>query len=309
MRILYAGVSDSQWFWAWNGPALANTWRIAFLPLYVLPAIVNVAFGAHRDIIRSTFFRDAALCQVFSIWSILYRSASFCALEPEPLPQAALPAIRAHTPMSAAVTSNFFMPHLLPACALETETADWIFALSDDARMISCVFLWGAHRDSFGLALDHRDHVLGEQLLRLDRLPVLDAAGIRRDRDLGQPLADLDRLPDPLDHVVRRADPDDVARDHLVVRRRRELLHDPRGVEAVAGRVERVGRRHRVLGQRRRVPLEEAAHVPLSLAPGELGVVVDVAGVDPDDVRRRAVLRAFRAVEVELVLERGVREQ
>ena len=52
-------------------PALANTWRIAALPLYVLPAIVNVAFGAHRVIIRSTFFRDAALCQVFSMLSIL----------------------------------------------------------------------------------------------------------------------------------------------------------------------------------------------------------------------------------------------
>src|SRR5437660_1470701 len=153
MRILYAGVSDSQWFWVWNGPALANTCRIAFLPLYVLPAIVNVAFG-----------------------------------------------------------------------------------------------------------------------------------GVRRDRDLRQPLADLDRLADPLDHVLRRSDPDDVAGDHLVVRRRGELLHDPRGIEAVAGGVERVDRRHRVLGQRRCVALEEAAHVPLRLAAREVAVLVGVAGVDPDGV-------------------------
>ena len=42
---------------------------------------------------------------------------------PELLPQALLLAIKTPTPMSAAVTSNFLMPHLLPASALKTETA------------------------------------------------------------------------------------------------------------------------------------------------------------------------------------------
>src|SRR5436305_14472946 len=147
MRILYAGVSDSQWFWGWNGPALADTWRIAGLPRYVCPAIVNVALGAHRLIIRSTFFCDAALCQVFSIWSILYRSASFCTLEPEPLPQAPLPAIRTPTPMSAAVTSNFFMPHLLPACASRRRRPARSSPSRHDGLTIHGICLRRAHRD------------------------------------------------------------------------------------------------------------------------------------------------------------------
>src|SRR6266571_5368937 len=198
--------------------------------------MVSVAFGAQRLIIRSRFFLDAALCQVFSIWSILYLSASFCALEPEPPPQAPLPAIKTPTPMSAAVTSSFFMPHPPTGrCSLNGDGRPDLRPSALDGLTISAVCLRPARaalsarldRDHPRLALDHGDDVLGEELLRLDRLPVLDAARVRRDRDLRQPLADLDRLADALDHVVRRPDPDDVAGDHLVVRRRRELLHDP----------------------------------------------------------------------------------
>ena len=47
----------------------------------------------------------------------------------------------------------------------------------------------------------------------------------------------------------------------------------------------------------------------LCLAPCRVAVLVDVAGVDPDDVRLGAVLGALGAVEVELVLERGVGQQ
>src|ERR1700709_1813694 len=39
-----------------------------------------------------------------------------------------------------------------------------------------------------------RHDVLREELLRLDRLPVVHPARIRGDRDLRQPLADADRL-------------------------------------------------------------------------------------------------------------------
>jgi len=53
--------------------------------------------------------------------------------------------------------------------------------------MISCICLWRAYRGPFGISLDDGHDALREQLLRLDRLPVLDAAGVRRDRDLGQP--------------------------------------------------------------------------------------------------------------------------
>src|SRR5262249_3025534 len=81
--------------------------------------------------------------------------------------------------------------------------------------------------------LEVRHHPVGEQLLRLDRLPVGESARVDRDRDLRQSLADLDRLLDALDHVVRRPDPDDVAIDHLLVRRLGQLLEDPGGVEAV----------------------------------------------------------------------------
>ena len=152
-----------------------------------------------------------------------------------------------------------------------------------------------------------RHDEVGEQLLRLDRLPVREPAGVDRDRHLGQPLADVaDRL-DPLDHVVRGADPDDVAVDHVVVGRRGELLHDPGDVEAVAGGVHVVVRRQVVVARERRgVALEELPHPALGLAPGRVAVLVDVAGVDPDDVRLGAVLGALGAVEVELVLERGV---
>ena len=154
-----------------------------------------------------------------------------------------------------------------------------------------------------------RHHRRGEQLLGLDRLPVLGAAGVDRDRDLGQPRAELLHRLDPLDHVRRRPDPDDVAVDHRVVRRLRELLEDPGGVEAVAGRVQLVRRRRLVLRQRRGVALQEADHPLLRLALRDLAVLVDVAGVDPDDVRLGAVLGALRAVEVELLGEGRVRQQ
>src|SRR5438876_822183 len=182
--------------------------------------MVSVAFCAQRLIIRSRFFRDAALCQVFSIWSILYLSASFCALEPELLPQAPLPVIKTPRPMSAAVTSSFFMPHPPTGlCPLDGDGRSdlrpshrWShdFGCLPTVRSVSSA---RPGRDRLGLPLDHGDDVLGEQLLRLDRLPVLDAARVGRDRDLGQALADLDRLVAPLDHVVGRPHPADATGD------------------------------------------------------------------------------------------------
>src|SRR3989442_1370034 len=70
-----------------------------------------------------------------------------------------------------------------------------------------------------------------EQLLVLDRLPVVGAAGVDRDRDLRKPLADVANRLDPLDHILRRPDPDDVAGDHLFVGRLREALENPGGIE------------------------------------------------------------------------------
>ena len=51
-----------------------------------------------------------------------------------------------------------------------------------------------------------RNDVMREHFLRLD----LDAARIDRDGDLGQAYAQFLHRLDPLDHVGRRADPDDV---------------------------------------------------------------------------------------------------
>src|SRR5205823_8164665 len=56
-----------------------------------------------------------------------------------------------------------------------------------------------------------RDDAVREQLLVLDRLPVLEVARVDGDRNLRQTLADLAHGLDPLDHVLRRADPDQVA--------------------------------------------------------------------------------------------------
>src|SRR5439155_1444089 len=58
------------------------------------------------------------------------------------------------------------------------------------------------------LDLEVRHHAVGEQLLRLDRLPVRKPARVDRDGHLGQPLADRDRGFDPLDHVLGGPDPD-----------------------------------------------------------------------------------------------------
>jgi hypothetical protein len=55
-----------------------------------------------------------------------------------------------------------------------------------------------------------RHHVVREHFLRLDRLPVLDAARIDGNGNLGQPFAELLHRFDTLDDVLRRADPDDV---------------------------------------------------------------------------------------------------
>src|SRR5215218_3683812 len=79
-----------------------------------------------------------------------------------------------------------------------------------------------------------RDHARGEQLLRFDRLPVLEAAGVRGDANLLQAVALLDHGLDALGDVVRRAHPDDVAVQHLVIWRGGELLHDPARVEGEA---------------------------------------------------------------------------
>ena len=49
--------------------------------------------------------------------------------------------------------------------------------------------------------------------------------------------------------VLGRPDPDDVALDHLLVGRRRELLHDPGGVEAVAGGLERLAGASSAVGE------------------------------------------------------------
>src|SRR5579859_255153 len=161
------------------------------------------------------------------------------------------------------------------------------------------------HRLSF--TREMWDDEVGEHLLGLDRLPVLESAWVDRDRDLGQPLADLARVLDAGDHVVRRPHPHDVAGDHLVIRGGRKLLHDPRGVEAVAGLVQFLVRG--AFGQRRGVALEEATHSLLGVAPGDLAVLVHVAGVDPDDVGFVAVPAAALAVDVELLLERLVGQQ
>ena len=50
-------------------------------------------------------------------------------------------------------------------------------------------------------------------------------------------------------------------------------------------------------------------HPVARLAHRGVAVLVEVAGVDPDDVRLGAVLGALRAVEVELLLERLVRQE
>src|SRR3954468_13347601 len=145
-----------------------------------------------------------------------------------------------------------------------------------------------------------RDHVRSEQLLRLDRLPVLDAARVDGDRDLGQTVAHLADGLDPLDHVLRRPDPDDVLLDHLVVGHVGELLHDPGRVEAVAGALELLLRLQLVLvlEQDGRVALQEPAHHRLGLALRRVAVLVDVARVDPHDVRLVTVLARGRAIEV-----------
>src|SRR5439155_24703186 len=123
-------------------------------------------------------------------------------------------------------------------------------------------------------------------------------ARVDRDADLGDALAELARRFDPPHDVLRGADPDVVVLDELLVWHLRELLRDPRGIEAVAGFDEVVLRRHLVLEQRRRVAVDEAGHPVARLAERRLTVLVEVAGVDPDDVGLGAVLRALGAVEV-----------
>ena len=133
--------------------------------------------------------------------------------------------------------------------------------------------------------------------------------GVDGDRDLADARAHLACLLDALDDVRGRADPDVVLVDELLERQLVERLHDPCGVEAVVGLDEILGRRLVVLGQRRAVAADEADDPVAGLAERRLAVLVEMARVDPDDVGLRAVLGALGAVEVELLLERDVREQ
>src|SRR5919106_121261 len=161
-----------------------------------------------------------------------------------------------------------------------------------------------------GALAEVRHHPGGEDLLRLDRLPVLEPARVDGDRDLRQALADVAHGLDALDHVLGCPDPDDVALDHLLVGRLGQLLEDPGRVEPIPGGLELVrGRQLVSLGERGGVPGQEALHALLRLAPGRIAVVVQVARVDPDDVGLGAVLGAPGAVEVELVLQGGVGQE
>src|SRR5688572_3754874 len=161
-----------------------------------------------------------------------------------------------------------------------------------------------------GALAEVRHHAGREDLLRLDRLPVLEPARVHGDRDLRQAFADVPHGLDALDHVLGRPDPDDVALDHLLVRSLGQLLEDPGRVEAVAGRLELIrGRQLVAFGERRGVPGQEALHPLLGLAPGRVAILVQIARVDPDDVRLRAVLGTLGPVEVELVFQRGVRQE
>ena len=71
MRILYAGVSETQWFCGLERRRLRRE-EVPDLPLpeSVSVPMLNVAFGAQRLIILLTSCVDAAWCQTFSIWSM-----------------------------------------------------------------------------------------------------------------------------------------------------------------------------------------------------------------------------------------------
>src|SRR6185437_2516230 len=112
--------------------------------------------------------------------------------------------------------------------------------------------------------------------------------------------ADGAGLGDAVDDVVGRADPDVVVLYQLLERDLGELLHDPRGVEAVARLAERVRGRLLVLEERRAVPVDEPRNPVARLPERRLAILVQVAGVDPDDVGSGAVLLALGPVEVEL---------
>ena len=127
--------------------------------------------------------------------------------------------------------------------------------------------------------------------------------------DLPDARADLERLLDALDDVRGRADPDVVLLDQLLVRDLGELLHDPGRVEAVVRLQEPLGRGLLVLGQRRAVALDEPDGPVPRLTDRRVAVLVEMAGMDPHDVGRRPVLRAPLSVEVELLLERDVRQE
>ena len=65
MRILYAGVSDTQRFSGWNVAVPRKKRRISAFPVYVCPGpTVNVAFGAQRLMKRSMSCADVARCHV-----------------------------------------------------------------------------------------------------------------------------------------------------------------------------------------------------------------------------------------------------
>src|SRR6516165_7415015 len=77
-----------------------------------------------------------------------------------------------------------------------------------------------------GVRSEMRNHMSCEQFLRLDRLPMLDTAGIDRDCDLSEPLAQLVNRFDPLNNILQRSNPNDVLLDHLVIRHIRKRFHN-----------------------------------------------------------------------------------
>jgi hypothetical protein len=82
---------------------------------------------------------------------------------------------------------------------------------------------------------------LGEELLRLDGFPVLDAAEVADDHHLMEATHLLVQPPDLRDDVIRRPQETQLFFNALIIGESAEALRDAAGVEAIAGGVQFLG--------------------------------------------------------------------
>ena len=132
--------------------------------------------------------------------------------------------------------------------------------------------------------------MLGEEVLGLDGLPVLDAAKVADDDHLIESANLLVQPPDLLDHLLRCPQETQLFFDALVISDMAPPLHYTAGVEAIASGCQLfLAVSQRI--DRRGVEIQEIAHVPFGFCPDLLLIFIEINEPNETDVGRVAPFR------------------